>query len=185
MTCPDWKRLARQREATESPFSRDAAPGSPAEREWQEALAHLDSGCPRCRREALAADPLLVFRRLPALEMSEEREEAEIDSMRLAVAAMRTASRLESAPRAALNWRRWAAAAVLAILSLSAGPWRSPGARPAPAPAFAPRQAASPAVDFEGGNTIEAVENRPDARVYQMDAGGMSVAMVFDESFDV
>lgn len=189
-SCPDWKRLASVREAEASPFARDDAPGSAAGREWRQALDHLDSGCTLCRREALAVDPLLVFRRLPALEISAEGEEREIDSVLRAVAAMRTASRHESSPRTALNWRRWAAAAVLAVLSLSVGPWRVPGSRPTPSTQLSQRdlsaqQTVLPALGLEGANTVEAVENRPDARVYQMNDDGFSVTMIVDESFDV
>ena len=54
MSCPDWQRLTALRERDP-----DAEPPG-----WREALAHLD-GCPACAAAALAADPLLVFRRLP------------------------------------------------------------------------------------------------------------------------
>ena len=85
--CPDWRRL--------DPADRDA-PGSPhAAARWREALRHLDGGCPRCRQEALAADPTLIFRRLPAPELGPAQEAEEVAAARLAVAAMRTASRLE------------------------------------------------------------------------------------------
>lgn len=183
MSCPDWKRLARDRESLASPFARDAGSGAA---EWQEALGHLDSGCPVCRRAALAADPLLVFRRLPTLELSEEREESEVDGMLRAVAAMRTASRLESPARGAVNWRRWAAAAGLTLLSLSAGPWRAPGRRPVAETSFAAlAPAAQPALSSDGGNLVEAVENRPDARVYQMESDGLTVSMIVDESLEL
>ncbi|HVR10259.1 MAG TPA: hypothetical protein VMW75_19585 [Thermoanaerobaculia bacterium] len=85
--CPDWRRL--------DPADRDA-PGAPhAAARWQEALRHLDGGCPRCWQEALAADPTLVFRRLPAPDLGQAEEAEEVAAARLAVAAMRTASRLE------------------------------------------------------------------------------------------
>ncbi|HYL06292.1 MAG TPA: hypothetical protein VE075_09645, partial [Thermoanaerobaculia bacterium] len=85
--CPDWRRL--------DPADRDA-PGSPhAAARWREALHHLDGGCTRCRQEALAVDPTLVFRRLPAPELGPAQEAEEVAAARLAVAAMRTASRLE------------------------------------------------------------------------------------------
>ena len=109
MSCPDWTALAA-RGALE-----DAEPAG-----WAEAVAHFDA-CSRCRREALAADPLLVFRRLPASEMPPAEEHSEVESMRQAVAAMRTARRLESR-RSFAGWRRWAAAAVLAGVSLGGGP---------------------------------------------------------------
>jgi len=185
VSCPDWKRLARDRESVAHAFAssaQEAAGGG----EWQDALAHLDSGCPACRRAALAADPLLVFRRLPVLEMSEEREEREVSDMQRAVAAMRTASRLETPSRSAVNWRRWAAAAGLTLLSLSAGPWRAPAARPAARTSLAQgASAASPVVAAEETNVVEAVENRPDARVYQMESNGFTLAMIVDESLEL
>jgi hypothetical protein len=85
--CPDWRRL--------DPADRDAPNAPHAAARWREALRHLDSGCPRCRQEALAADPTLIFRRLPAPELDAAQEAEEVAAARLAVAAMRTASRLE------------------------------------------------------------------------------------------
>ncbi|HEY0514481.1 MAG TPA: hypothetical protein VGH73_21440 [Thermoanaerobaculia bacterium] len=172
-TCPDWSRLAVLRRGGEEPAG------------WAAAAAHLDA-CPRCRREALAADPLLVFRRLPAIEMTAAEESSEAESMRQAVSAMRTARRLESRQRFA-GWRRWAAAAVLAAVSLAVGRDRSPLARisPIPEPAArpvaaelaAPRQDAEP-VSLEG-------MNRPDARVYQMSGKDLSAVMIVDKNLDV
>ena len=107
-SCPDWTALVALRDRE------DAEPAG-----WAAAVAHLDA-CPRCRREAMAADPLLVFRRLPVAEMPEAVEQAEAESMRQAVAAMRTAKRLESR-RSFAGWRRWAAAAVLTVASLAVG----------------------------------------------------------------
>jgi len=104
MSCPDWRRL--------DPAARDAsgAPHAAADAalpidaidalhaiHWQQALSHLDSGCPECWREALAVDPTLIFRRLPAPELTPAQEAEEVEAARLAVAAMRTASRLEVA----------------------------------------------------------------------------------------
>src|SRR5438270_9030121 len=106
MSCPDWRALA---------------PASPA---WDEAVAHFDGGCRLCRRDALTAEPTLVFRQLrsgsiggPAA-MSPAQEASEVDAVRQAVAAMRTASRVESHSRRA-GWKRWAAAAALAAAALS------------------------------------------------------------------
>jgi hypothetical protein len=88
MSCPDWRRLDAS--------VRDA-PGKPGARwqeaRWQEALRHLDGGCPRCWQEAVAVDPTLIFRRLPAPELGPAEEADEVAAARLAVAAMRTASR--------------------------------------------------------------------------------------------
>jgi hypothetical protein len=168
MSCPDWTRLVVLRE------SLDAEPA-----EWAEAMAHLDA-CPRCRREAVAADPLLVFRRLPAVDMPEGDERAEAESMRQAVAAMRTARRLESRQRA--GWRRWAAAAVLALASLSVSwdkvPRPEPEAPKAVAPApVAPRPTA-------GSATLEPLDDS-DARVYQMNGQGVTGFMIVDHKLDV
>jgi hypothetical protein len=85
--CPDWRLL--------DPADRDAPDAPHAAARWREALRHLDSGCPHCRQQALAADPTLIFRRLPAPELGPAQEAEEVAAARLAVAAMRTASRLE------------------------------------------------------------------------------------------
>jgi hypothetical protein len=85
--CPDWRRL--------DPADRDAAGAPHAAARWREALRHLDSGCPHCRQQALATDPTLIFRRLPAPELGPAQEAEEVAAARRAVAAMRTASRLE------------------------------------------------------------------------------------------
>lgn len=172
MSCPDWTALVAARESAEA---------EPAE--WAEAMAHFDA-CPRCRREAVAADPLLVFRRLPAVEMPEGDERAEAEAMRQAVAAMRTAKRLESRQHA--GWRRWAAAAVLAVASLSVSWDKVPrtqepepvGLKPA-APAAAVPQPAS-----TGPATLEALDGS-EARVYQMNGQGMTAFMIVDHKADV
>jgi hypothetical protein len=80
MSCPDWRNL-------------DAAARETAA--WDNALRHLDGGCAACWRDALAVDPTLVFRRLPVPELSPAAEADEVAATRLAVAAMRTASRAE------------------------------------------------------------------------------------------
>jgi hypothetical protein len=170
MSCPDWTRLVALREGAEA---------EPAE--WTQAMAHLDA-CPRCRREAVAADPLLVFRRLPALDMTEGDERAEAESMRQAVAAMRTARRLESRQRFA-GWRRWAAAAVLAVASLSVGWDKAPRPEPAVSKAaeLAPAEEPVPVV---GGATLEPLDGS-DARVYQMNGQGVTAFMIVDHKLDV
>ncbi len=82
-SCPDWEVLVRRRDE-EGDFDQSA--------EWQEALAHYDGasmggGCD-CREQALHADPMLLFRRLPRLETSP----TEIDDMRVAVRTLRRAA---------------------------------------------------------------------------------------------
>lgn len=171
MSCPDWSRFADQ--------LRDE--------ERHEALEHLDA-CPGCRPEALKADPLLAFRRLPVTDLAPEEERSEAESMRLAVAAMRNAGRLESRHHFA-GWRRWAAAAVLALASLAVSRDRAPhpgsgitAAVPPPA-----AQHVTAAAGVSGATEPAAIEglNRPGARVYHMDGEGLSVVMIVDESLDV
>jgi hypothetical protein len=176
MSCPDWTALAALRERG------DDEPAG-----WPEAVAHLDA-CPRCRRAAVTADPLLVFRRLPAVELPEGEERAEAEAMCQAVAAMRTARRLESR-RSFAGWRRWAAAAVLAAASLAVGRDRSPTVPtvPMPRPAALPVEvaarpaAASPAA---GTATLEALD-RSDVRVYQMDGQDLTAFMIVGSKVDV
>lgn len=160
MSCPDWTALAARRD----------------EDDWAAAVEHFDD-CTLCRREALAADPLLIFRRLPVAELPPAEEQAEIAGVRQAVAAMRKAERLEGRRRFA-GWRRWAAAAVLAGAALTAGRDRPAGPRPAAETPAAPVSVMAPAPTLEG-------VDRPGARVYHMDGEGLSVVMVFDESLDV
>jgi hypothetical protein len=179
-SCPDWNGLValRGREGRE-----------PAG--WPEALAHLDA-CPRCRPEALDADPLLLFRRLPAPEMTPGEESAEVDSMLQAVAAMRTAKRLDI--RRGAGWRRWTAAAVLALASLALGHDRAPmeesmahGARmPLLSPESLAATAEPPAsgAPEPGTPTLEDL-NRPNARVYQVQRKNFSLVMVVDKGLDV
>ncbi len=161
MSCPDWTALAVRRDDG-----------------WAAAVEHFD-GCTLCRREALAADPLLVFRRLPAADLSPAEEQAEIEGVRQAVAAMRKAERLEGRWSGA-RWRRWAAAAALAVAALTAaGRDKAPVPRQhAVRPAAAPMAAAVPVPMLEG-------VDRPGARVYHMDGEGITVYMVFDEKLDV
>lgn len=115
----DWRALiARRDESGEDPVG------------WDEAMVRVDT-CDDCRRQALMADPSLVFRRLPRVETGP----ADVESMRQAVASLRRASRVtavdESGPdtvagsgggarshRAGL--RQIAAAALLAAAALAA-----------------------------------------------------------------
>jgi hypothetical protein len=198
VSCPDWQTLAAWRD--------DPRGEEPAE--WREALAHLDGGCARCRRAALAADPTLVFRRLAAPSAPAPAQEAsEADAMRRAVAAMRAASRVEAVERRgrsfkALSWKRWAAAAALAVAALSmpgddARLRRESLAADPIAASLLP--AATPAALYTGGfeaamagqaalgedlPTLEG-SDRPGARVYHMDGEGLSGTMIFDETLDV
>jgi hypothetical protein len=151
VSCPDWGRLAAGRERAGA----DAADAA----DWAEAMGHFDA-CTLCRREALKTDPLLVFRRLPAVELTSAEESSEVEAMRQAVAAMRTGKRIE-ARRSFAGWRRWAAAAVLAVALLGVGRDKAP--RLEQAAALSPTPAAeSSAPEIEG-------LNRPEARVYHLD----------------
>ena len=172
VSCPDWSRLAaaRDRENIEPEG-------------WAEAVAHFDS-CSLCRKEALKADPLLVFRRMPAAEITPGEERLEVESMQQAVAAMRTARRLETRGRFA-GWRRWAAAAVLAGVSLSVGRDKSPrleqaaAAPPAPAVSSA---SSSASVAAASAPVLDGID-RPEARVYEVGDDEFSAVMVIDPSF--
>lgn len=172
MSCPDWRALAAHRNDPRR-FRRETEPEG-----WTEALAHFDS-CSLCRRQALAADPTLVFRRMPVVEPTPAQELDEVAAVRQAVAAMRTASRLEALetrprPVSFSGWKRWAAAAALAVASLSLGQSQSP-------------EMVDKKVEITGADVpaVEAPSNLPEARVYQYGTEDISVALVFDESLDV
>lgn len=189
MSCPDWTALValRERAADAADAANTAEPTG-----WAEAVAHLDA-CPRCRREAMAADPLLVFRRLPVTEMPEAEEQAEAESMRQAVSAMRTARRLESR-RSFAGWRRWAAAAVLTVASLAVGRDKAPenlslAAAAAPeavavAPAAFSAAAAIEAPSPAGTAVLERLDGS-DARVYQVDGKDLTAFMIVGNKVDV
>lgn len=164
LSCPDWSRLAA------------VCDNEGAEPEgWAEAVAHFDA-CALCRKEALKADPLLVFRRMATVEITPAEERLEVESMQQAVAAMRTARRLETRGRFA-GWRRWAAAAVLAGISLGVGRDKVPQLEqvavietpPAPASVAAP--------------VLDGID-RPEARVYEVGDDEFSAVMVIDPSFE-
>ncbi|HEX6865067.1 MAG TPA: hypothetical protein VF414_19710 [Thermoanaerobaculia bacterium] len=166
MSCPDWSALAAHRNDVKGVEPQG----------WTDALAHFDS-CSLCRRQALAADPTLVFRRMPVPELSPAEERDEVAAVRQAVAALRTASRLDALetrprPLSFSGWKRWAAAAVLVLASLSLG--QSPGT------IFQQPQMSGAALQ----PAVEAV-NLPDARVYQVGEEDLLVTMIVDESLDV
>lgn len=171
MSCPDWTALAAHRHERWA-----VEPDG-----WQTALEHFDS-CPACRREALAADPTLLFRKLPEIA-TPAGEEAEVRSMRQAVAAMRAASRIESSQRSFAGWRRWAAAAVLAVAALSLG--RDGAYRLDHAAMLAVSAAPAWAQPVSGPEPpLHEGLDLPGARLYQHDQKELRVLMVYDESFD-
>ncbi len=85
MNCPDWPRLVALREGCRDGRS-DDPPG------WRSALNHLDS-CRHCRPQALAADPTLLFRRLPGAAQVA----VDIEAMKRAVATLRRTGPLHNA----------------------------------------------------------------------------------------
>lgn len=188
MSCPDWTVLAAHRLDPRGAMEPEG---------WSEALAHLDGGCRLCRKAALKSDPTLVFRRLaqvPAATMTEAQERAEADSVRQAVAAMRAASRLGKGSRRGVlpalpagGWKRWAAAAALALVTVTVP---SDDARRTALEAEAPaaevldlsRQAAR---QTGGAPVVEGGSDMPGTRVYHL--GGdedLAVVMFVNESFD-
>lgn len=171
MSCPDWRRLAAARER--DPFA--DPPG------WTEARAHL-ADCAGCRREALAADPLLLFQRLAAGRGGEERDE--VLAMQQGVAALvrasRVAGRAAAGPRRGVALRRVAAVAllVLGVMALDGAP--SPQGRLAAgrdawvaAPPELPDQPLLDELDLA------------QARVYELGSDDMAVVMVVDATLDV
>jgi hypothetical protein len=172
VSCPNWTALAAHRQERWG-----VEPDG-----WQAALEHFDA-CQACRREALAADPTLLFRRLPEIARTPADEEAEVQSMRQAVAAMRSASRIEASQRS-FAWRRWAAAAVLALAALTLGRDGDPtldrtsnvAVSSVPAPVVLPVGGPEPPL-HEGLDL-------PEARIYQHDEEQLRVLMVIDPSFD-
>lgn len=77
MSCPAWGRLVERRDAGE-------------ESGWRAALEHFDR-CSKCREEALAADPTLLFRRLPSTEV----DARDVEEIREKVSWLRRARELE------------------------------------------------------------------------------------------
>ncbi|HYN19929.1 MAG TPA: hypothetical protein VE078_03140 [Thermoanaerobaculia bacterium] len=187
MTCPDWTVLTAHRRERGSL-------GAAEPESWPAALAHFDCGCQLCRKAALKADPTLVFRRLPpvpAARMTETEERAEVEAVRQAVAAMRTASRLGSDGHksgALTGWRRWTAAAVLALAALFLPYGDARQARPAADQAAIFRNEyafGEGAQQVEVGAPVMEGVNLPGARVYHMSGEGLQVVMVVDESIDI
>lgn len=179
MSCPDWRLLARAREA-------DPGVDPPG---WDEARAHLRS-CPGCRREALAADPLLLFQRLAATsagsgpEVDEDRGRGEILAMQQGVAALVRASRVAGAAggsrrrRSALPRVAAAAAFVFAVLALDGAP--APDGR-VPSDAAAWLAASAELPDQPLIDELDLAQ----ARVYELGSDGVAVVMVVDATLDV
>jgi hypothetical protein len=183
LRCPDWRRLAA---------ARDASPAEPPG--WEEALRHLDA-CADCRPAAIAADPLLAFRRLPAPALAAD----EAESMRLRVAALVGASRITGAPPsssrlaaqltrrrrsfAALPLRQVAAAAVVAVALLAGGnaPQGDAVLAFAPAAGLPNHPASTPALDAAiAAEPVLDELDRPFDHVVQWNGDDLSVVLVVD-----
>jgi len=184
-SCPDWQALAA---------ARDRSPQDPPG--WESALRHLDE-CATCRREAVAADPTLAFRALPALELDVA---SEVEAMRLRVAALRGATAVvaprrraaELVARVHVSWRLAAAAAVAALavfaggndhhdstpVSRVAAAVASPAAQapPAASPALAAELASQPVLDGL---------DKPFDHVVQWNGDNLSVILVVDQRLGV
>lgn len=187
MSCPDWKRLAAHR-----------LTGADEPEGWSAALDHFDGGCTVCRRSALAADPTLVFRWVPTVEIAPVQEVDEVESMRQAVAAMRTASRAQAMEKrgSRQSWWRWSAAAALVLGALSLGSddrfhvSRSmqetfPLALETGAELIGGAMPAALSEDMSPVTPAPIVENigSPEARVYQVYAGkGLSTVVLIDKN---
>jgi hypothetical protein len=194
--CPDWTALVA---------GRDTA-GERGEAAWRQALVHLDA-CPGCRRSALAAEPTLLFRALPRVEVAG----SEAAAMRDAVASMRRARRVapesplaraaarvsaRRLPASPLGRRGRGLAAAALLAAASGGLWAAlPAADPPPAAATAaPGEAESPALRRALPANAAPSLAEPDfmdlslprsADVYRVGNGGLQVVMVVDERLDV
>jgi hypothetical protein len=173
MSCPDWSRLVAHR----------ATPQQAEPPEWQEALRHLEA-CGPCRKQAVKADPTLVFRRLPTVQAGPE----EADAMGRAVAALRRGRSLEGLGAGWSAWR-YAAAILLAVgtLVLVPQPGRfGPSEESTVVEAWAVEELPEAQPEWSLLPLVEFVEP-PRARVYQL-AGGdddLAVVMIVDEALDV
>ncbi|MEO8197847.1 MAG: hypothetical protein ABI689_14115 [Thermoanaerobaculia bacterium] len=188
MSCPDWRALVAARDA-------EPAADQPA---WAEARHHA-AQCGRCREEALLADPLLLFARLP-----ERRATAgEIGEMQSAVAALVRAGRIAQGTSSAQSGRQIAlraagsglfsvtrvaaALGVCSLLAFSGAPRSRPaGLLGAFAVAGSP-QSGQVALTREVLPLDSIVEelDRPGARIYELPQSDMAVVMIVDASLDV
>jgi hypothetical protein len=168
VSCPPplrWETLVahRRRRAAEEPAA------------WPAALAHLRA-CAPCRRQALAADPTLVFQLQPEPEPFPE----EAEDMRRRVAALRRAAGVVPPRRRFGAAGRVAAAAVLLLLALAQAPPR-PSAETPPGGSLAALPAPA---DIHLLPVLEDLD-RPQARVYELGSGDLRVVMIVDETLDV
>lgn len=156
MSCPDWNALGPR-----------AAEDSPA---WRVALEHFD-GCAQCREAALAAEPTLLFRRLPAVSV----EASEVEAMKAAVRNLRRAEALEHPPRRVPM--RWLRAAALAVLALGASLFLREGG---------PMERSSPpAVAAANANSARVLDLSHLPLIEDVDASLGSVIQVVDDDLAV
>ena len=184
MTCPDWRALVAAHEAEPEADEPDWA-----------AARHHAAECSRCRAEALAADPLLLFARLPERNV----EPREIVDMQGAVAALVRASRVTQgghlasplAPRAT-SFRLFSASRIAAALGVCSLLALSGAPRPQPAGVGVLAAAGNLLVGTEGGSedalpmhSLVEELGRPGARIYDLQQADMAVVMIVDASLDV
>ena len=182
MSCPDWSRLAGERRTADA-----AASAEPAA--WRQALKHLD-GCGECRDEALEADPVLLFRRLPTFAP----DAAAIEDMRSGVAALRRAQRLvggveragepEAVRRPSRWWGRAAAAAILAAGLLGFRPDAEHASRVPPDAWSTGSPVPVARLEAPAAFAVDEID-RPTASVYHFDDDEVGVVMVVDAGLDV
>lgn len=186
MTCPDWRALVAARDA-------EPAADLPA---WAAARRHA-AQCSLCRGEALAADPLLLFSRLPKPAPAAADE---IADMQAAVASLVRASRVAqsdpvtrgrngavaASPGTRTVTRFAAALGVCSLLALSGAPRTHPPGLGTLAAAGSLLAGAEAVVDEERAmqSVVEELD-RPGARIYELPQAGMAVVMIVDASLDV
>lgn len=170
MSCPDWQTLCDRRRAGPGD-----GPG------WEAAVRHLDD-CPACQDAAPAADPLLLFRRLPAPAAGA----SEVEAMKQAVASMRRGETIER--RASRRRRSLLRAAALAAVLLGSALLRgaqppAPAVEPPPPAAAQPQAIASVAanaaeIDLDWLPLVEAVDPRYGSIIQLVDDGIAVVVVV-------
>jgi hypothetical protein len=183
VSCAEWPRLA---DLVGRRLERAAA-GEAETLLSSEAFAHLET-CPSCRGAAVSVDPTLALRPLAAA--GQEAPDGEVEAMQRAVETLRRTRGGARRRSAGAAWWRVAAAAALAAGALYQLPGWPRGAARAPVDplleALASQPAAANVVPAEL-SSLPLVEDldRPDARVYQLGGGDVSVVMIVDETLDV
>lgn len=182
MNCPDWRALVAARDA-------EPAADLPA---WAEARRHA-ARCGRCRQEALLADPLLLFSRLPERRVTP----GEIGDMQDAVAALVRAGRIARAAGGGAETERRAtgsglfsisrvaaALGICSLLALSGAPRSRPAGLGTVAGSPDSQRAALAGEVLPLDSVVEELD-RPGARIYELPQSDMAVVMIVDASLDV